>query len=62
MGYNFVKYNNNISIEENISNLIESEGPSFTEIIVPSGSRPDLGRPTSSPLENKKAMIEFLSK
>jgi len=62
MGYNFVKYNNNISIAENISSLIESEGPSFTEIIVPSGSRPDLGRPTSSPLENKKAMIEFLSK
>ena len=62
MGYNFVKFNNELSIEENISILIKSDGPSFIEILVPSGSRANLGRPTSSPLENKKAMLNFLSK
>ena len=62
MGYNFIKFNNELSIEENISILIRSDGPSFIEIFVPSGSRANLGRPTSSPLENKKAMLNFLSK
>ena len=62
IGYNFIKYNNDLSIEENISLFIKADGPSFIEILVPPGSRPNLGRPTSSPLENKKAILNFLTK
>ena len=34
--------------------------PVFIEILVSKGSRPDLGRPTSSPIENKKAFMTLL--
>ena len=34
--------------------------PVFIEILVSKGSRPDLGRPTSSPIENKKAFMALL--
>jgi phosphonopyruvate decarboxylase len=60
LGYNFVKFNNQISLEENIQSLVYSSGPSFLEIKVPSGSRASLGRPTTSPVENKIAMEKFL--
>ena len=35
-------------------------GPVFIEILVSKGSRPDLGRPKSSPIENKKAFMALL--
>ncbi len=35
-----------------------NEGPSLLEVMVSVGSRPDLGRPTSTPEENKQAFIE----
>ena len=34
--------------------------PVFIEILVSKGSRPDLGRPTSSPIENKRAFMALL--
>ena len=34
--------------------------PVFIEVIVSKGSRSDLGRPKSSPIENKKAFMEWL--
>ena len=40
--------------------LKQSEGPSFLEIRVNKGNRKDLGRPTTTPLENKQAFMEFL--
>jgi len=49
---------------ESISNLVEKmlsiSGPALLEICVTKGSRADLGRPTSSPKQNKKAFMEFL--
>jgi phosphonopyruvate decarboxylase len=33
----------------------------FIEIKVKKGARKDLGRPTSTPIENKKAFMEFLN-
>lgn len=35
-------------------------GPSLLEIRVNKGSRADLGRPTTTPVENKKAFMDFL--
>ena len=35
-------------------------GPSFLEIIVNIGSKADLSRPDFTPLDNKKAIMEFL--
>ena len=34
------------------------KGPSFLEVIIGKGSRPNLGRPRSTPLENKKSFME----
>lgn len=38
------------------------EGPVLVEMKVKKGNRPDLGRPTTTPIENKKALMEFLKK
>lgn len=41
---------------------IVATAPVFIEILVTKGSRPDLGRPSSSPIENKKAFMALLEK
>tara|TARA_B100001250_G_scaffold414529_1_gene453592 strand:- start:3430 stop:4560 length:1131 start_codon:yes stop_codon:yes gene_type:complete len=38
----------------------DSLGPHFLEIKIKKGSRPDLGRPTSSPSENLEHLMQFL--
>lgn len=38
----------------------ESSGTVFIEVMVSKGSRPDLGRPKSSPIENKRAFMALL--
>lgn len=38
------------------------DGPVLLEIKVKKGNRKDLGRPTTTPIQNKEALIEFLSK
>lgn len=40
----------------------KKDGPYFLEIQVRKGNRKDLGRPTTTPLENKEAFMKFLSK
>lgn len=45
---------------EQIANLQRLEGPIFLEVRVRKGARKDLGRPTTSPLENKNSFMEFL--
>jgi len=42
-------------------NLQSAMGPSFLEVCVNKGARKDLGRPTTSPVENKIAFMENLS-
>jgi len=37
------------------------QGPAMLEIMVQKGARADLGRPKTSPIENKTAFKEFLS-
>lgn len=44
-------------IESTIEKFKYQEGPHFLEIKVSRGSREDLGRPSSSPIENKEALM-----
>lgn len=44
-----------------VKKLRGTAGPAFLEIRVRKGAREDLGRPTSSPAENKDAFIRFLA-
>ena len=43
-----------------LNQFISSNGPAFLEIKVKKGSRKDLGRPATSPEENKKQFMHFL--
>lgn len=47
-------------IKEKILQLKTCEGPALLEIKVNKGARKDLGRPTTTPQENKKAFMGFL--
>ena len=49
-----------IEFDEVFESFKKSIGPSLLEIIVNKGAREDLGRPTVSPKENKKAFEHFL--
>lgn len=40
--------------------MIPSSGSRLLEIKISTGSRPDLGRPTVSPIENKQSLMNFL--
>lgn len=40
----------------------EVEGPVLFEVKVKKGNRKDLGRPTTTPIQNKEALMNFLSK
>jgi phosphonopyruvate decarboxylase len=52
---------NKIDIKRILSTLKPTNLPAFMEIKVKRGNRADLGRPTTSPVQNKKALMEFLS-
>lgn len=59
-------YQNVFSVSDNSSlhgilNLIkELQGPVFIEIKIKKGARKDLGRPTTTPIQNKEALMHFL--
>ena len=40
----------------------DKEGPVFLEVCVKKGNRKDLGRPTTTPIENKEALMNFLKR
>jgi phosphonopyruvate decarboxylase len=40
----------------------QAHGPLLLEIKVKKGNRKDLGRPTTSPIENKAALMDFLKR
>jgi len=48
-------------LEFNIKQLLESDGPSLLEIKVSKGFRKNLGRPLTTPLENKISFTKFLN-
>ena len=63
-----VGYKNAFSVEtkdyltELLGKVKNQEGPVLLEIKVKKGNRKDLGRPTTTPIQNKEALMTFLSK
>lgn len=53
-----------VSTKEELLNQLTDfdEAPMFLEIRVKKGNRKDLGRPTTTPIQNKEALMEFLCK
>jgi phosphonopyruvate decarboxylase len=49
------------NLVETVRQLRSAKGPAMLEIMVQKGARTDLGRPKTSPIENKTAFTEFLS-
>lgn len=49
-------------IKDEILKLKQSKGPALLEVKVNKGARKDLGRPTTTPKQNKKSLMEFLKK
>ena len=47
-------------LQSRLKELCINSGSVFIEVLVSKGARADLGRPKSSPIENKKAFMEFL--
>ena len=45
-----------------LNRVKDLEGPVFLEVRVKKGNRKDLGRPTTSPIQNKEALMQFLKK
>lgn len=48
------------NLAETVSQLRAAKGPAMLEVMVQKGARTDLGRPKTSPIENKTAFTEFL--
>ena len=49
-------------LKELLEKLKVQDGPIFLEVKVKKGNRKDLGRPTTTPIQNKEALMEFLCK
>ena len=49
-----------LALEQAIPKLLQAAGPAMLEIHVNKGSRKDLGRPTVTPQQNKKAFMNFV--
>ena len=50
------------SLFDTLDKVKTLEGPAFLEVKVKKGNRKDLGRPTTTPIQNKEALMEFLKK
>ena len=49
-------------LEAMLNEVKNQDGPVIIEIKVKKGNRKDLGRPTTTPIQNKEALMDFLSK
>ena len=49
-------------LKEKLKTIKDMNGPILLEIKVKKGARKDLGRPTTTPVQNKEALMSFLSK
>lgn len=49
-------------LEDILSEVKNAKGPVMLQVCVKKGNRKDLGRPTTTPVQNKEALMEFLSK
>ncbi len=63
VGYNTTcSIDNKADLDVILSDAKNLEGPVFIEIKVKKGNRKDLGRPTTTPTQNKEALMDFLSR
>lgn len=53
---------NKEELQKVLQEVKKSDGPLLLQVCVKKGNRKDLGRPTTTPIQNKKALMEFLSK
>ena len=61
VGYKKVFRSKDLDSLHSILNVIkEEDGPIFVEVCVKKGHRKDLGRPTTTPIQNKEALMRFL--
>lgn len=62
-GYKTILSVNNVELLKNtLQTLTDNEAPLYLEIRVKKGARENLGRPTTTPIQNKEALMDFLSK
>lgn len=60
-GYKTVLTTDNAdTLRQLLDDISHAEGPVFVEVRVRKGARADLGRPTTTPIENKEALMRFL--
>ena len=60
VGYSQVfSVDNKESLQKQLSHM--GDGPVFLEVRVKKGNRKDLGRPTTTPIQNKEALMSFLN-
>jgi phosphonopyruvate decarboxylase len=63
VGYKLtVSVDNQNELRQQLAQLAAQEGPVLIEVKVKKGNRKDLGRPTTTPQENKNALMDFLKK
>lgn len=63
VGYrNIYKADDEASLRDALRKAFFKKGPSFVEVMVKKGARKDLGRPTTTPQQNKEALMRFLAK
>ena len=48
-------------LEATLAEIKNAEGPVLLQVCVKKGNRKDLGRPTTTPIQNKEALMEFLN-
>ena len=62
LGYKFSK---TVQDEVNFKNILEKakifNSPSFIEVLVRPGHRTNIGRPTTTPIENKNSLMDTLN-
>ena len=51
---------NKAALEKALKEIKSTDGPVLLEVKVKKGNRKDLGRPTTTPIENKEAFMNFL--
>lgn len=63
VGYKAVhSVDNKVDLEIILNHVIAQDGPALLEVKVKKGNRKDLGRPTTTPIQNKEALMSFLQK
>ena len=53
---------NMVKLKSILPSIVKAEGPVFLQVCVKKGNRKDLGRPTTTPIQNKEALMKFLEK